>query len=164
MGIINAHAFFVAMVIQFNHKWHAHYRTEGLKLIDQIIQLYKELTPDGFQHMLDATIGRGSQEIYRTGDPGSAVIVDDIILYAKCVFSLLAYYLSILRTLKFYRVTTNLRKARYIPTRAKFVGTDVLAKGNAPAESEYYATEKLSRPLLFTDLHMLIGLLGFYQK
>ncbi len=164
MGIMNAHAFFVAMLIQFKHEWHGHYTAEGLQLIDRIIQLYKDLTPPEFQHMLKATIGRPSSDIHATGDPGSAVIVDNIIMYAKCVVSLLAYYLSILKTLKFYRVTANLRKGRYFPTRAEFVGTDVLATGNAPAESKYHAIEKLTRPILFTDLRMLIGMLGFYQK
>jgi hypothetical protein len=164
MGIMHAHAFFIAMVIQFKYKWHAHYGTEGMQLINQIIQLYKELTPEEFQHMLEATIGQSSSNIHATRDPGSAVIVDGIIMYAKCVISLLAYYLSILEMLKFYQVTANLHKGQYFPTRTKFIGTDVLAKGNAPAESKYFAIEKLTRPILFTNLRMFISMLGFYQK
>jgi hypothetical protein len=41
---------------------------------------------------------------------------------------------------------------------------DLLPHGNSPASSKYNAIEQLTRPLTNRDLHMLIGLFGFYLK
>jgi hypothetical protein len=38
------------------------------------------------------------------------------------------------------------------------------AKGNAPAASKYAAIQALGHPLSFGDLHMLVGLFGFYSR
>ena len=38
--------------------------------------------------------------------------------------------------LREYRVTINLKKCRFFPERAEFVGVDVRSDGNSPAESK----------------------------
>jgi RNase H-like domain found in reverse transcriptase len=48
--------------------------------------------------------------------------------------------------------------------RAKFVGYDLLAEGNALSASKYGPIRALSPPKLFSELRMIIGLLGFYQQ
>jgi hypothetical protein len=37
--------------------------------------------------------------------------------------------------LQHYRVTIKLRKTRFFPARAEFVGVDVTKEGNSPAQS-----------------------------
>jgi hypothetical protein len=71
----------------------------------------------------------------------------------------------VLSVLQFYRVTVKLQKTRFFPKRVEFVGADVVKDGKCPAESNNEAiTTKLERPTLFTDLRMLIGLIGFYRN
>ena len=70
----------------------------------------------------------------------------------------------VLTVLQHHRVTVNLRKSRFFPKRAEFVGVDVLPTGNAPAHAKNKAIQDLTRPVTFTDLRLLIGLLGFYRN
>jgi hypothetical protein len=99
-----------------------------------------------------------------TSKPGSAIIVDDIILFAKSALLLFVYFICILDVLELHRVTVKLKKARFMPTRAEFVGIDVLKEGNSPASSKYGAVRELGAPELFTDLRMLVGFIGFYRQ
>ena len=96
--------------------------------------------------------------------PKSAVIVDDIILAAVDPYTLLFYFSCVLEVLQHHRVTANLRKSRFFPKRAEFVGVDVLPSGNAPAQSKNKAIRALKRPITFTNMRLLIGLLGFYRN
>jgi hypothetical protein len=99
-----------------------------------------------------------------TSNPGSAVIVDDVILFAKTLWQLLFYFTCVLSVLQHHRVTVKLRKTRLLPKRAEFVGVDVTKEGNKPAQSKYATITELGRPTLFTNLRMLIGMLGFYRQ
>lgn len=48
--------------------------------------------------------------------------------------------------------------------RCEFVGVDLVAGGNKPAESKSAAFAALGHPNTFGDLRMLIGFFGFYSK
>jgi hypothetical protein len=98
-----------------------------------------------------------------TSKPGSAVIVDDVILFAKTLWQLLFYFTCVLSVLQHHRVTVKLLKTRFLPKRPEFVGVDIMKEGNSPAKSKYDAIDSLERPELFTDLRMLIGMIGFYR-
>jgi RNase H-like domain found in reverse transcriptase/Integrase zinc binding domain/Reverse transcriptase (RNA-dependent DNA polymerase) len=93
----------------------------------------------------------------------SQVIVDDIILAAHDVDTLLKYFECVLEILQLFRCTAKLRKCRFFVPIAEFVGLDVHPEGNAPAKSKFQAFRDLGRPIKFTDLNMLIGIFGFYQ-
>ena len=95
---------------------------------------------------------------------GSQVIVDDIMLYAHDPDTLIKYFVCVLKILQHYRCTAKLRKCRFFSPITEFVGLDVHAEGNSPAQSKFDAFRKLDRPVLFTDLNMLIGCFGFYQE
>jgi hypothetical protein len=95
--------------------------------------------------------------------PGSAVMVGDIILFAKMAAVLLTYFKCVIEILKCYRVTVKLWKTRFFPKRAESVGVNIMTGGNAPAKSKYDAIKKLNKPTLFSELRMLTGLLGFYR-
>jgi hypothetical protein len=216
MGILNAHAFFTAMVADMKTKWDAAHGENAEEMLEKISDLYAQVASkqdmlaaipcihaqqrtrlEKAQMMADikqakqdgtwkpaeevpeqANTGRTTRddvpdvdpmfdftkEQLTQSNPGSAVIVDDIILYDKFIPTLLAYFVNCLKILLFYRVTVNLRKTRVLPRRAKFVGVDVMKEGNAPAQSKYEPIRSLATPKLFSDIRMLTGVLGFYQR
>jgi ribosomal protein L21E len=94
----------------------------------------------------------------------SQVIVDDIIISARDNDTLIAYFKCILGILQHYRCTAKLKKCRFLPSVAEFVGLDIHPNGNSPARSKFEAFKKLGPPNTFTDLNMLIGCFGFYQE
>ena len=94
----------------------------------------------------------------------SQVIVDDIMLSARDVPVLLKYLRCVLQILQHYRCTAKLKKCRFLPSVAEFVGLDIHQEGNSPAKSKFEAFQKLERPKTFTDLNMVIGCFGFYQE
>jgi hypothetical protein len=96
--------------------------------------------------------------------PGSAVIVDDIILFAHTATALLYYFICMIEILQHHCVTIKLRKTRFFPARAEFVGVDMSKDGNSPAQSKYDALRGLGKPQLYSDLSMLIGFIGFYRN
>lgn len=93
----------------------------------------------------------------------SANIVDDIFLAASDIESLILLFKCCLRVLIQYQVTLQLRKCRFMQTTAEFVGYDVMPEGNAPAHSKFQTFQQLTKPHLFSDLQMLIGVFGFYS-
>ncbi len=94
----------------------------------------------------------------------SQVIVDDIIIAAQNPETLIQYFRCVLNILQHYRVTAKLKKCRFLPSIAEFVGLDIHPAGNSPAKSKFEAFKKLGPPKNFTDLNMLIGCFGFYQE
>jgi hypothetical protein len=154
MGATNAHPAFVAMVGKFEEKWNA--------LFERTTQKHKQVSWTWLQQRLEQQFQKIAEtkntdtirttaaalEIVRaraltqtntediTSKPGSAVIVDDIILFAKSALLLFVYFICILDVLEHHRVTLKLKKARFLPTRAEFVGIDVLKEGNSPASSK----------------------------
>jgi hypothetical protein len=174
MGAKNAHPAFVAMVTTFEDKWDRLYKQRELKQL----KAKTKGTPEHKKKSKEQRKGKDQelntvddwQKNYKaktrqtnTSEPGSAVIVDDIILFATTAAILLTYFRCVIEVLKHYRVTVKLRKTRFFPKRAEFVGVDIMTEGNSPAESKYEAIEKLTKPKLFSDIRMLTGLLGFYR-
>ena len=102
--------------------------------------------------------GKGLRNFY------SQIIVDDIIIAAKDTRVLIEYFKCILSILLHYRCTAKLKKCRFRPSVAEFVGLDIHPQGNSPAKSKFEAFQKLGPPKTFTDLNMLIGCFGFYQE
>ena len=179
MGATNAHPAFVAMMMQMEDEWNDKYEAErrdktNAKAIIEMMQHHfnnrKQQTIKGNNNCCDNENENWNPE--RTEPawtreeepaPKSAVIVDDVILAAVNATTLLYYYTCVLSVLQFYRVTVKLRKSRFFPKRAEFVGLDVLNEGNSPARSKNEAIMNLERPRLFTDLRMLVGTIGFYR-
>ena len=93
------------------------------------------------------------------------MIVDDIMLHSERTKPLLQYFEIVLQVLQRHQVTVKLKKCRFFPRSAEFVGMDVEADGNRPARSKMQALVDLKdqAPKTLTDLRQLIGLIGFYQ-
>jgi hypothetical protein len=126
--------------------------------------MFKNLTPAEFINRARDIISANPESEFQKGSPMSVAIVDDILWASRSVISLLAFFTVSLQVFQPYAVSFNLKKFRFFPTRAEFVGFDLLAEGNTPAKSKYDAVGSLERPVLFSNLIMFIGILRFYSK
>jgi len=95
---------------------------------------------------------------------GSKVIVDDVLLYAKTIVELLAFFRIVLGVLRHYSATVKLKKCKFMPDRCEFVGVDVLPEGNSPAKSKHATFASIPSPESWSDLRMIIGMFGFYSQ
>jgi hypothetical protein len=180
MGATNAHPAFVAMVTRFEILWNELYEQRAKQQEDVNWRWLHERLEKNFTRLkaegADAETMTNLQEAITeardlrhrkaapASKPGSAVIVDDVILFAMTILQLLFYFTCVLEVLQHHRVTVKLNKTRFLPKRAEFVGVDILRDGNTPAQSKNEAIRSLSTLKLFGDLSMLIGFIGFYRK
>ena len=174
MGILNAHAFFVSMTMDMKREWDAKFKEDPAAAINFLKEIVKDVTPipnkmspqgvNWVQQLAELLTEGNIRKAIKDSAPGSAVIVDDLMLHDSNELSLMAYFVSILKVLVHYQVTINLRKGRFLPKRAEFVGVDVLPNGNSPAESKYSGIDKLGNPKNFSDIRAIIGIFGFYQQ
>jgi hypothetical protein len=95
---------------------------------------------------------------------GSMSIVDDLLLHSRTGPALLRYLRVILQTCQDLCITVNLKKCRFFPKKAVFVGIDVTAKGNQPAEDKFQGLDALDAPTSTTGLRHIIGFFGFYAE
>jgi hypothetical protein len=162
MGIRNASPFYCCMNDDFRKQVkEAFFGTHiGVTLIKEIQEKYRALSPNAFS---GGELSLHPEALLKKDNPGSAIIIDDILTHAKHPIVLLAYFVTFLQVFELHRVSLKLRKTRFLPSSAEFVGMDLKAEGNAPASSKYGAIKKLSRPRTFGDLHMLIGLFVWYH-
>ena len=141
MGCLNAHGTFCCLVDTLKRQWNRIATEHGIR--DDI-----QVTLKGERPWTDAE-----------------VIVDDIMLHSENPEPLIRYFEIVLQVLQKHQVTVKLKKCRFFPQSAKFVGMDVEVDGNRPARSKMQALEDLKTqpPNTVTDLRQLIGLIGFYQ-
>ena len=141
MGCLNAHGMFCCLVDTLKRHWNRKATDTGIR--DDI-----EVTLKGERPWTDAE-----------------VIVDDIMLHSENTTALIQYFEIVLQTLQKHQVTVKLKKCRFFPQSAEFVGMDVEADGNRPARSKMEALDELKTqpPRTLTDLRKVIGLIGFYQ-
>jgi hypothetical protein len=138
MGIKNAAPFFVCMMMELKKLWESNFfdSPEGLKHIEQAKAWYKRLAPDSIKNNnlnLEVMVLRSREK------PGSSIIIDDLLVFAHTPLMLMAYFTAILQVFEHHRVSIKLRKTRFLPARAEFVGLDLLPEGNSPASSKYAA-------------------------
>ena len=56
-----------------------------------------------------------------------------------------------------------MKKLKWFQDRCEFVGMYVSSEGTQPAQSKNEAFSKLDQPNTWGDIHMLIGIFGFYS-
>ena len=94
----------------------------------------------------------------------SIIIVDNVFLNGRTAKQILSYFRKVLNVIKHHFDTIKLKKCKWFQYRCKFVGIDVETGVTQPARSINEAFAKLERPNTWGDLHMLIGLFGFYSQ
>ena len=146
MGILNAHACYCAMMDHIKKEYTDKFRAK-----------YGDKYQVFFDFMLRQSDKPGAD---------SEIIVDDLFLHSDNEECLLALFIELLKVFQHYCVTINLKKCRFFPLKAKFVGVDVTADGNQPASSKYKAVRDLKHkhPTDPAQLRKIIGFFGFYQE
>ena len=141
MGALNSHSCFCAIVDEIKREWDREYGS--LK------------TPPTSVEMSNS----GSK-------PGTKNIVDDLILHARTTDELLAYFRVVLRVCIKYAITINLKKCRFFPSRATFVGKDITKDGIEPSEDKFAAFRKMASkaPATSRELRKIIGMFGFSKS
>ncbi len=144
MGALNSHAVYCSIVEILKKEWDEEAYHQGIDVDDISMSV----------PMRDITKRTGSQNI-----------VDGVILYSMILQILLLYFRIMLTKLIKYRFTISLKKCRFLPSEAEFVGYDVCKEGNRPAASKIKTMDnlRLKKPEDVGSLRLLIGFLGFYQ-
>ncbi|CAJ1965610.1 unnamed protein product [Cylindrotheca closterium] len=159
MGILSAHAFFVCVTIQFKKEWHELYKRDPKAALQKLLDIINKHRAAITLILGESTVkdieAKVAIALLKT-DPNASVIVDNIMLFDTNILSLITYFR--------YRVTVNLRKTRFLPARAEFVGRGLLPNGNTPAQSKYSTIEKLCPPASYSDIQMINGLFGWYSQ
>ncbi|CAJ1946484.1 unnamed protein product, partial [Cylindrotheca closterium] len=159
MGILSAQAFFVCVTIQFKKEWHELYKRDPKAALQKLLDIIN-------QHRAAITLNLGESAVKDIEAKVAIALLetDDIMLFDTNILSLIAYFVATLEILQRYRVTVNLRKTRFLPARAEFVGRDLLPNGNTPAQSKYSTIKKLCPPASYLDIQMINGLFGWYSQ
>jgi hypothetical protein len=93
------------------------------------------------------------------------IIVDNIVSWAKLVESLLAYIECQLKICQAYRLSLNLHKSHIFRKQFEFVGIDVCAEGNHPAQSKRTLLKTLSALKTVRNVAKFIGsIVQFYSR
>ena len=92
----------------------------------------------------------------------SKIIFGDMLLYGCTARQILAYCISVLGVLKPHSATLKLKKCKWFQDRCKFLGMDVAEVRRQPAQYKNDYFPKIERPNKWGDLHILIGIFGFY--
>lgn len=95
---------------------------------------------------------------------GSKVIIDDILSYSNNIDFLLIYVDCICAVFIKFRVSFQLKKCDFLKDRVEYVGHDLTAQGNCPAESKFDLIKNWPLPSWGPSLHSFIGLINFYHQ
>ena len=97
-------------------------------------------------------------------DTNTRIIIDDIVSWAKLLELALRYMECQLKVCQAYRLSLILRKSHIFPSRFEFVGIDVCADGNRPAQSKHTLLETWPAPETVRDVAKFIGFAQFYSR
>jgi hypothetical protein len=92
------------------------------------------------------------------------IIIDDIFSHSVSFDIFLQLLESQLLTAWSQNLSLNLKKCHWIPERLKFVGIDVTADGNRPAQSKHQLLDSWPVPTIVRDVSSFIGFAIFYSK
>jgi hypothetical protein len=106
MGIKNAAPAYVRMTDQLNQIWEGEFFqiNLGVRLIQEIIEMYRTHSPTAFPTNM---LNQDPRQLLESDNPGSTVIVDDVIAYARNILVLLAYFKAMLMTLEHHGVAVS---------------------------------------------------------
>ena len=90
-------------------------------------------------------------------DTNTRIIVDDIVSHAPDVDKSLMYMECQLQVCRAYRLSLSLKKSFIFPKRFEFVGNDVSADGNRPAQSKHELLSTWPKPEIVRDVAKFIG-------
>ena len=147
MGILNVHPVYCSVMDKVKTEWN---------------ELFVERHSNKWD--LASVVRIANNDLRTSAD--SEVIVDDLFLHSSDSDCLLAYFTCVLATCQKYCITVNLKKCRFFPEQAEFVGIDITGQGNQPASSKFKAFRELGElvPTSIGQIRKIIGFIGFYQE
>ena len=104
---------------------------------------------------------KNSSDVHVTG---SAVIIDDLLLWGTSKSLLFLLFECYCRIYLKYRTTLKLKKCDFLKKRFEFVGHDILQNGNTTASSKYDRIKDWKLPTTADSLHSFVSLCNFYNK
>ncbi len=161
MGALNSHPAYNCIIETLKREWDARIR----ELLSDNHEFRQEIKRRAKAAGIEDAQINWSSEVDGVGI-GSQNIVDDIILHSSRIDWLMKYFELVLQTFVKYCITVSLKKCRFLPAKAEFVGMDITPDGNTPATSKDKSFENLriKEPASIGDLRLLIGFIGFYQE
>ena len=66
------------------------------------------------------------------------IVIDDILLYSNHIPTLLHYFSCVAKVFTKFRLSFKLSKCDFFKSRVEFVGHNLTASGNCPAQSKFY--------------------------
>jgi hypothetical protein len=117
-----------------------------------------------FIHDIDSVWKELAQErsVPIDNDTNTKIIVDDIISWAKVLDFALIYMECQLKICQAYRLSLNLCKSHIFLSHFKFVGIDICADGNRPAQSKHTLLKTWPAPKNVCNVAKFIGFAQFY--
>jgi hypothetical protein len=95
---------------------------------------------------------------------GCRVIIDDILLFSNDIATLIKYLDCVCQVFIKYRVSLKLGKCDFLKNRFEYVGHDITADGNCPAESKFDLVKDWSLPSNGQGLRSFVSLCNFYHR
>ena len=85
-----------------------------------------------------------------------------MLMYWRTLDQLLEYSITVLDILKHYCLTINMKKWKCFKDRFKFIRIDVASGGSQPEHYKNDTLDNIDRPNTWDNVHIIIGLFGFY--
>ena len=119
-----------------------------------------------FIHNVDATWKNLAQSCGLTIDKdlNTNVIVDNILSWAMTLRKALLYMECQLCNAQSQNLSLSLKKSFIFPQRVEFVGVDVCADGNRPAQSKHNLLHHWRTPEVIRDIAKFVGFMQFYSR
>ena len=154
-GPVNAPGFYSCMMGDFKKEWDSlfleimkEHAVSGVKVDDKIVGI-----KNGNIHLDDDRLYSGTKSI-----------IDDVLLWCTNISCILIYFECICRVFQKYRVSFRQDKCHFLLERVEYVGHDLLAHGNCPAQSKFDMITDWVLPRTGSTLHSFVGLVTFYQR
>ncbi len=123
-------------------------------------------TFSAFIHDIDSTWKDLAHSLGLTinNDLNTNIIVDDILIWATTLNIALLYMECQLRIAHSQNLLLSLKKFFIFPKCIKFIGVDICADGNWPAQSKHNLLHHWKTPEVVCDVAKFVGLLQFYSR
>ena len=92
------------------------------------------------------------------------IVIDDILLYSNHIPTLRHYFSCVANFFTKFRLSFKLSKCDFLESHVEFVGYDLTAGGNCPAQSKFNLIKEWPLPTHSSVLLSFIGLCLFYSR
>jgi hypothetical protein len=119
-----------------------------------------------FIHDIDSVWKELAQErsVPIDNNTNTKIIIDDIVSWAKVLDFALIYMKYQLKICQAYRLSLILRKSHIFPSHFEFIGINICADSNHPAQSKHTLLKTWPAPKTVCKISKFIGFAQFYSR